>query len=89
MRRNLIFVGLVGIVALLSLLAATGFGSGEGAGITADGALKKLMDGNARFASNDQVQKDLGSARRTELTKGQHPLSTFGPKVLNRFMGNR
>jgi hypothetical protein len=44
MKRIWNFAGLAGIVALLSLLAATGFGSGEGAGLTADGALKKLRE---------------------------------------------
>ncbi len=77
MKRNSIFIGLAAIVAVLSLLAATGFGFGEGAGLTADGALKKLVEGNARFAGNDPTQKDLGSARRTELTKGQHPLAVI------------
>jgi transcriptional regulator with XRE-family HTH domain len=68
MKRNSIFTGLAAIIAVLSLLAATGFGSGEGARLTADGALRQLVEGNARYAGNDPARKDLGSARRTELT---------------------
>jgi carbonic anhydrase len=39
-------------------------------------SLSKLMDGNTRFATGALGQKDLGEARRQELTKGQHPFAT-------------
>lgn len=43
------------------------------AGGGADEALSKLMDGNKRFVSGKLAKKDLGDARRKELSKGQHP----------------
>jgi len=36
----------------------------------------KLIDGNKRFVSGEQVKKDLGESRRQELTKGQKPFAT-------------
>ena len=64
------------LVILFAFLTA-GFAGGEGAGISSDEALKKLIAGNARFVEGKQAQKDLGSFRRTELTKGQHPFAAI------------
>jgi carbonic anhydrase len=36
-------------------------------------ALKQLKDGNERFAADRPEKRDIGSARRKELAKGQHP----------------
>ncbi len=44
-------------------------------GITGDDALKKLVDGNARFMNNDTTYTNWGAARRAELTKGQKPFA--------------
>jgi carbonic anhydrase len=42
---------------------------------TPETALKKLKDGNARFAADKLTAKDIGAKRRAELAKGQHPLA--------------
>lgn len=41
--------------------------------VKADEALKKILDGNQRFAAGLPAQKDVGAARRTALLKGQSP----------------
>jgi carbonic anhydrase len=38
-------------------------------------ALKKLKEGNARFAANKLTARDVGAERRAELDKGQHPFA--------------
>jgi len=38
-----------------------------------DEALSKLLDGNQRFISGSLATKDIGDARRKELSKAQHP----------------
>ena len=63
--------------AIMFAFLAVGFAGGEGAGISRDEAFKKLIEGNARFTEGKQAQKDLGSTRRTELTKGQHPFAVI------------
>ncbi len=40
---------------------------------TAEQAWRRLKDGNERFAADRPEDKDIGSARRKELTAGQHP----------------
>jgi carbonic anhydrase len=46
--------------------------------ISADEAMKKLVEGNNRYVAGKMAQKDLGDARRKEvLTKGQHPFATI------------
>jgi len=68
----------VGIFLAISFaFLAVGFAGGEGAGISGDEALKKLIEGNARFIEGKETQKDLGSTRRTELAKGQHPFAVI------------
>ncbi len=63
------------IAASLTLVVGQAFASGEGAGITPDAALKKLMDGNARFMKDDKEYINWGDVRRKELTKGQSPFA--------------
>ncbi len=41
--------------------------------ISPDAALKRIMDGNARYAANTMQRQDF-SARRAALTKSQHPV---------------
>lgn len=53
------------------------FASGEGGGITPDEALKKLMDGNARFMKDDKEYINWGDVRRKELAKGQNPFAVI------------
>ncbi len=38
-------------------------------------AYTKLMEGNKRFVNGNLIQKDVGEARRKELSKGQHPFA--------------
>ncbi len=62
------------LLALLLVVAFSGFvfaGSGKG-----EEALQKLMDGNKRFVSGNLAKKDLGDAKRKELSKGQKPFAT-------------
>jgi carbonic anhydrase len=42
---------------------------------TAEQAWQCLKDGNERFAADRREGKDVGSARRKELTAGQHPFA--------------
>ena len=63
--------------AALFIYSEIVFASSAGPGISADEALKKLIDGNNRFVQSAQAQKDIGNNRRTELTKGQHPFAVI------------
>lgn len=49
--------------------------SEETSGITADQALQKLMDGNARFVSGNVEHPDQSAERRAEVVSGQHPFA--------------
>ncbi|MDO8446112.1 MAG: carbonic anhydrase [Deltaproteobacteria bacterium] len=49
--------------------------AGEGSVVTGDEALKKLLEGNARFMKDDKEYVNWGDARRKELTKGQNPFA--------------
>ena len=42
---------------------------------TPEQAWERLRDGNERFAADQAENKDLGAARRKELTVGQHPFA--------------
>lgn len=64
-------IWLLFIVSMWSLLGVVSIYAGN----HADEALKRLMDGNQRFASDRPAAKNLGDARRKELTKGQHPFA--------------
>lgn len=44
-------------------------------GLTGEEALKKLLDGNRRFSSEQYAKKGVGAARRLLLAKGQHPFA--------------
>lgn len=70
------FAGLT-VFAVLTLTFGQAFALQEKAGVTADEALKMLLDGNARFVSGKQEAKSLGDDRRIELSKGQHPIATI------------
>lgn len=47
--------------------------TGSTPAVKADEALKKILDGNQRFAAGLPAQKDVSAARRTALIKGQSP----------------
>ncbi len=73
MRRILASVG---VIAILFAYSGSVFAS-EGAGISPDEALAKLVDGNTRFVEGKQAQKDIDNKRRAELTKGQQPFAVI------------
>lgn len=61
------------IAASIALVGAVAFASG-GPGMTADVALKLMMDGNKRYVENQmQAQKLSDPARRQSLTRSQKP----------------
>jgi carbonic anhydrase len=63
------------IALLLSALAVFATASEETSDISAEQALQKLMEGNARFASGNITHPDQSADRRTELVLGQHPFA--------------
>ena len=65
------------IAMILSVSASTAVASGEAASITAEEALEKLLDGNARFASGNSSHPDQSFERRAELLAGQHPFAVI------------
>lgn len=67
MRLSRVFIVVLCLVAVSGLVYA-GLGNG-------DVSLVKLIDGNKRFVSGELEKKDIGDARRQELTKGQHPFA--------------
>lgn len=60
-------------IALLTFVASV-FGQDAP---TADQALSRLKDGNARFASDKLANKNLGAERRAKLAKGQKPFAVI------------
>lgn len=72
LRTKRFLVSLVAVMLFVMPFSQT-FASGEKAGITADAALKQLVEGNARFVEGKLEPKSLGDERRKELAKGQHP----------------
>src|SRR5438552_12785492 len=44
---------------------------------TPEAALKRLKDGNARFAADKPAVKGIGSKRRAELVKDQRPFAVI------------
>lgn len=64
------------VVAVLGLGSA--FLSAQDKGPTAEDALQRLKQGNARFAADKLDQKkDLGAKRRGDLAKGQKPFAVI------------
>jgi carbonic anhydrase len=59
------------LVVSITALAGAGFAVSS----PAEDAQGKLMSGNKRFVSGTLDQKNLGDARRKELTGGQHPFA--------------
>lgn len=60
---------------MLSFLSIFIAASEENSGITAEQALQKLMDGNARFVSGDVEHPNQSAERRAEVVSGQHPFA--------------
>ncbi len=72
-RRNL-FAGGAALAAAASLRTSPGFA--QTAGIGGDEALKRLMDGNARYVANTPNVRDY-SARRAAAVAGQAPFAAI------------
>lgn len=66
---------LLPIAFSLLLVGAFVVASEETSGITADRALEKLMDGNARFVSGNVEHPNQSAERRAEVVSGQHPFA--------------
>ncbi len=49
----------------------------ESPALSPQAALKRLADGNARYAAGQPQHPDLGAARRKDLVGGQHPFATI------------
>ena len=62
---------------LLLFSSAVVFGSGDGPGISADEALNKLKEGNARFVKDTPSKANIDQKRRLEIAKGQKPYVTI------------
>jgi carbonic anhydrase len=84
------------VLGIVSLLAFSGQAADKPAP-TAEQAWQCLKDGNERFAADQLGCKDVGSAKRKELTAGQHPFaivlscadSRVPPEIIfNQGLGN-
>lgn len=57
--------------------AATGGHGEHTVGVNADEALKRLLEGNKRYADGKTKGPNRSAARRTELAKSQHPIAVI------------
>jgi carbonic anhydrase len=62
--------------ALFAKTLFTGADDAQASSVTPAAALARLKEGNARFVAG-KSHANNSSARRTELTKGQHPIATI------------
>ena len=72
-RRGLIAATAASLVGLRAVAA----GHDAGPGVTPDGALSRLMEGNARYVAGKPAHPDVGASRRASLVGGQHPFATI------------
>jgi carbonic anhydrase len=75
---SLVIVGIA--IALTAPLAAdepVNRRSTENAGLSPDEALKRLKEGNARFAADRPKEAEIGSKKRIELAQGQRPIAVI------------
>jgi carbonic anhydrase len=72
MKTRLTFLESIGLVLLACCAPAL---PAQEAAITPAAALERLKEGNKRFAADRLADKDLGSARRRALAKGQRPFA--------------
>ncbi|MDU2064491.1 MAG: carbonic anhydrase [Sporomusaceae bacterium] len=69
------WVSMVVMMAFVLCFAPAAWANSSATGVSADKALQLLTDGNSRFVAEQQKASNIGQARRTELTKGQHPFA--------------
>lgn len=65
------------IITLILLLIASRVSAQDKPNLCADDALKKLKEGNKRFAQYHMKHPDEYKLRRKELVKGQHPFAAI------------
>jgi carbonic anhydrase len=69
------------VCAAGALLAPRAFaktaGHAESAAISPEAALKRLMDGNARYVAGRSTHPNASAARRTEVASAQHPFAAI------------
>jgi carbonic anhydrase len=70
--RIIIFLSIAFVLLSLGAFIAA---SEENPEVTAEQALQKLMDGNARFISGDALHPNQSAERRAEVVSGQHPFA--------------
>jgi len=65
------------VVLVLTFLGSSAvlLGQEKAKPITADAALKRLKDGNVRFAADKPNVREIDTKRRVELTEGQAPIA--------------
>jgi carbonic anhydrase len=66
---------LLAIALMLFSFVITGMATDGKSGITAEQAMKKLVEGNARFVSNQVTHPNQAAERRAEVVSGQHPFA--------------
>lgn len=66
---------ILSMVGLALALAGAAVSAEHGAGPTADEALRKLLEGNKRYAAEAAVNPDHDAACRTRVAKGQAPFA--------------
>ena len=74
-KRQLV-IGAAGALLAPRAFAETA-GHAESAAISPEAALKRLMDGNARYVAGRSTHPDASVARRTEVAGGQHPFASI------------
>jgi carbonic anhydrase len=62
---------------LMMILFCAPTGWSQSAGLGADAALAKLMDGNQRYVAHKEQHPDESLSRRRELEGGQHPFAVI------------
>jgi carbonic anhydrase len=70
--RIIIFLSIAFVLLSLGAFIAA---SEENPEVTAEQALQKLMDGNARFISGDALHPNQSAERRAGVVSGQHPFA--------------
>jgi carbonic anhydrase len=70
--KIIIFLSIAFVMLFITVFAAA---SEENPEITAEEALQKLMDGNARFVSGNVEHPNQSAERRDEVISGQHPFA--------------
>ena len=64
-------------ITLVCLFLTSALASPAAVGVSADQALQKLKAGNKNYVEEKFSRPDVGSKKRGELTKGQHPFAVI------------